>query len=210
MSAKTRIILADDHALFRDGLKSLLKHEPDLMIVAEVDRIEKLAAVLDETPCDLLLLDLQMERSALLEIETLAARLRIVVVTASELVGDAVAAIRLGARAVVFKRFAVGTLIEAIRCVVGGEIWMPPNVQTLLASRLQHPEAIPLTPREQEVVRLVALGLRNSEVATRLFVSEQTVKSHLNHVFEKLGLRDRVALAGYAIRTGIVGPHEFA
>ena len=203
-----RLIVADDHALFREGLRSLLKHEPDVAIVAETDEVGTLNAVLDRTPADVLLLDLQMERSALVDIGLYAERIAIVVVTASELIGDALAAIRLGARAVVLKRFAVATLMDAIRSAAGGNVWLPPNVQGELASRLRNPGASPLSAREQEVVRCVALGLRNAEVASKLFISEQTVKSHLNKIFEKLAIQDRVELTVYAIRTGIIALHE--
>lgn len=207
-AAPIRLILADDHALFREGLKSLLKHEPDVSIVAETDRIESLPPLVEHTPADVLLLDLQMERSTLEEIGALSQRIAVVVVTASELVGDAMAAIRLGARAVVLKRFAVETLMDAIRSVAGGAVWLPPNVQGELAARLRNPSASPLTVREEEVVRHVALGLRNAEVGKRLFISEQTVKTHLNNIFQKLGMQDRAELTRYAIRTGIIGVHE--
>jgi two-component system NarL family response regulator len=203
-----RVIVADDHALFREGLKSLLKHEPDVSVVAETDLADQLRAVVEQTPADVLLLDLAMERSAMADIESLAGRIAVVVVTASELTGDAIGAIRLGAHAVVHKRFAVETLVDAIRCAAAGEIWMPPSLQGELAARLRDPAASPLSPREEAVVRFVALGLRNAEVAKRLFISEQTVKSHLNNVFEKLGVQDRVALTVYAIRVGIIGLHE--
>lgn len=203
-----RLILADDHALFREGLKSLLHYEPDVSIVAEAERIEGLVDVVDSVEADVLLLDLQMERSSVSEIGALAAKISVIVVTASELVGDALAAIRLGARAVVLKRFAVDTLMDAVRSVAAGNFWLPPSVQGELASRLQHPTLSPLSPREEEVVRHVALGLRNIEVARKLFISEQTVKSHLNSVFQKLGVQDRIELTVYAIRTGIIGVHE--
>jgi DNA-binding NarL/FixJ family response regulator len=203
-----RLILADDHALFRAGLKALLRHEPDVSIVAEANSIEGLIALVERTPADLLLLDLQLERSSLTDIEALSQKLSVIVVTASEFVGDALAAIRLGARAVVLKRFAVETLMDAIRSVAGGDVWLPPSVQGELASQLRDPAMSPLSPREKEIVRNVALGMRNAEVAKRLFISEQTVKTHLNNVFQKLGIQDRVELTVYAIRTGIIGVHE--
>jgi DNA-binding NarL/FixJ family response regulator len=208
MESPIRLILADDHALFREGLKSLLNHEAGVKIVAEIDTIAGLPALLDATPADVLLLDLQMERSSLSEIETLAKRIKVVVVTASELVGDALAAIRLGASAVVLKRFAVETLIGAISSVAAGNVWMPPSVQGELAARLRNPSGTPLSAREEEVVRHVALGLHNAEVAKRLFISEQTVKSHLNNVYQKLGVQDRVGLTVWALRSGIIGVHE--
>ena len=203
-----RLILADDHALFREGLKSLLKHEPDVEIVAEADRAEGLEVLVAETSADVLLLDLQMERSAMADIEGLSQRVAVIVVTASELIGDALGAIRQGARALVLKRFAVETLMDAIRSVAAGNVWMPPSVQGELAARLRQASANILSAREEEVVRHVALGLRNAEVARRLFISEQTVKSHLNNVFQKLGIQDRVELTVYAIRNGIIGIHE--
>jgi DNA-binding NarL/FixJ family response regulator len=203
-----RLILADDHAIFREGLKALLQHEPGVVIAAETSRIDGLEALVDSTPADVLLLDLQMERSSLTEIEALSQKIAVVVLTASELVGDALAAIRLGARAVVLKRFAVETLMDAIEQVAAGEVWLPPSVQGQLAARLRDPAASPLSPREEEVVRHVALGLRNADVARRLFISEQTVKTHLNNVFQKLGIQDRVELTIYAIRHGIIGVHE--
>lgn len=209
MPSPIRLILADDHALFREGLKSLLKHESDVTIVAETDRIEKLEEVLRTHAADILLLDLQMERSSMPEIAKLSTRIAVIVVTASELMGDSLGAIRAGARAVVLKRFAVETLMEAVRSVAAGNVWLPPGVQGELAARLRHPTSTPLSQREEEVVRLVALGLRNAEVAKKLFISEQTVKSHLNNVFQKLDIQDRVELTIFAIRNGIIGVHEW-
>lgn len=203
-----RLILADDHALFREGLKVLLDLEPEISIAAETGAVQDLVALVEKTPADILLLDLQMERSSLAEIETLTKLIQVIVVTASEFVGDALAAIRFGARAVVLKRFAVETLMQAINSVAAGEIWLPPSVQAELAGRLRDPSSSPLSPREVEVVRLVGLGLRNGDVAKRLFISEETVKSHLNNIFNKLGVQDRVELTVYAIRTGLVGVHE--
>jgi DNA-binding NarL/FixJ family response regulator len=98
--------------------------------------------------------------------------------------------------------------MAAIDSVAQGGVWLPPNVQSELAGRLRDPAASPLSQREMEVVRSVALGLRNADVAKRLFISEETVKSHLNNIFQKLEVQDRVEQTRYAIRTGIVGVHE--
>ena len=198
--APIRLLIADDHLLFRQGLTALLKSEPEVTIVAETERAEELASLLDRTPCDLLLLDLQMERHTLADIEALAPRVPVVVLTASETPADAVAAIRRGARAVVFKRFAIDHLMDAIRTVVQGEVWMPPSLQTAMATQLRSPAAGVLSPREEDVVRCVALGLRNAEIAKELAISEETVKTHLNRIFRKLGVRDRMELALYARR----------
>lgn len=206
--AVIRVAIADDHALFRQGLRSMLRLQPDVNVVAELERADDLLSTLERTPCDVLLLDLQMERSAFADIEALAERVTVVIVTASEREEDAVAALRAGARAVVFKRFAIETLMTAIRTVMEGHVWLPPALQAEMTARLREPAAVSLTRREREIVRHVALGLRNAEVAERLGVSEGTVKTHLNNIFQKLGLRDRVELALYAVRVGLVGAHE--
>jgi len=206
MTTPIRVIIADDHALFRQGLKSMLRLQPDVTVVAEVERASDLMPALEAGGCDVLLLDLQMERSALADIEALAERVAIIVVTASERPDDALSAIRAGARGVVFKRFAIETLMTALRAVAEGEVWMPPALQAAVAAGLRGPAT--LTRREREIVRHVALGLRNAEVGRELSISEVTVKTHINNIFQKLGLRDRVELALYAVRTGIIAVDE--
>jgi DNA-binding NarL/FixJ family response regulator len=202
MQRPIRIIIADDHLLFRQGLKSLLQSEPEVTIVGETDRVAELPGLLTRTPCDQLLLDLQMERHTLADIEALVRHVPVIVLTASEVPADAVAAIRRGARAVVFKRFAVETLMDAIRTVAADNVWLPASLQTHMAAELRRPPASALSPREEEVVRYVALGLRNAEVAEKLSISEQTVKTHLNSIFRKLGVRDRLELVLHAQRSG--------
>ncbi len=203
-----RVAIADDHALFRQGLKSLLRLQPDVTVVAELERADALLSTLEHTPCDILLLDLQMERSAFVDIESLAERVAVVVVTATERVEDAIAALRAGARGLVFKRFAIETLMTAIHAVMEGHVWLPPALQAEITAQLREPTGVSLTRREREIVRHVALGLRNAEVAEKLHVTEGTVKTHLNNIFQKLGLRDRVELALYAVRMGIIGATE--
>jgi DNA-binding NarL/FixJ family response regulator len=209
-SRTIRIVVADDHALFRQGLRSMLLLHSDVRVVAEVDTLAALAPVLDRTPCDIVLLDLQMERSSLGEIERIAARTRVLVVTASERADDGIAALRLGAHGIVPKHCEMEALMAAIHAVADGETWMPPSLQSVVAATLREPDAKRLTAREREVVRLAALGLRNGEIAARLSVSEVTIKTHINNVFQKLGIRDRVELTRYAIRTGLTGAHERA
>jgi DNA-binding NarL/FixJ family response regulator len=207
-AAPLRVVIADDHALFREGLKSILTLHPEVQIVGEVGDAEHLAHALANTPCDVLLLDLQMERRTVVDIEALAGRVAVVVVTASEQVADAIAAIHAGARAVVFKRFAVETLMDVLRAVARGEVWIPPALRTSFEAGPRPSPADRLTVREREIVRHVALGLRNAEIAERLGISEVTVKAHLNSAFHKIGVRDRVELTVYALRVGIVALDE--
>ncbi|HYD49732.1 MAG TPA: response regulator transcription factor, partial [Terriglobales bacterium] len=138
MESSLRIIIADDHALFRQGLISLLKLNGKVTVVGEAERLDDLLAMLEHVRCDVLLLDLGMERNSLVDIETLAKRVpAVVVVTANEQPADAADAIRSGARAVVFKRFAVETLMSAIEAAVQGQVWMPPSVQSHTVENLR-------------------------------------------------------------------------
>ena len=204
MTTLIRLIIADDHALFRGGLKSLLRRQRDMKVVGEVDSAGALIEALSDRACDVLLLDLQMERWTLDDIRELATRTKVVVLTASESVENAITAMRLGARAVVQKRFAVQTLMEAIRAVADGSVWMPPTLQAEVAAQWGASGSKQLTSREAEIVRLVATGLRNAEIAERLSITEATVKTHLNNIFDKLKLRDRVEVAVYALRHGLI------
>jgi two-component system, NarL family, nitrate/nitrite response regulator NarL len=211
MATPLRMIIADDHMLFRQGLRSMLVNlHPDVTVVGEVDRVEDISPLLARTACDVLLLDLQMDRSALADIQKFARRVRVIVVTASQHAADALIAIRAGARAVVFKRFAVETLMEAVRTVVSGHVWLPAALQTELTAHMSEPDPKSLTAREREIVRLIALGFHNDEIARRLSIEEVTVKTHINNVLHKLEVRDRVGLTRYAIRLGLIGIDETA
>ena len=200
MEAPIRLVIADDHALFRQGLKSLLMLQPEVEIVAEVEKGGDIEDAVTRTSCDVLLLDLQMDRWTGDLVETLAARTRIVVLTASERIEDALAVMRKGAMAVVQKRFAIETLMEAVRMAAKGLVWMPPALQAELASDLRGASNHRLTERESEIARCVGEGLRNAEIARRLAISESTVKTHLNNIFQKLQVRDRMELAIRAAR----------
>jgi two-component system NarL family response regulator len=203
MQTPIRLIIADDHALFRQGLKSLLLLQSEIKVIAEVERAADLHALLAVTQCDVLLLDLQMDEWLMDHISDLAKITSVIVLTASESGQTGVQALRLGARAIVHKRFAIETLMTAIRTVAEGLVWMPPTVQSELAAQSSS-TAKRLTARELEIVRYVAIGLRNAEVAERLSITESTVKTHLNNVFQKLAVRDRLELVHYAIKTGLV------
>jgi DNA-binding NarL/FixJ family response regulator len=205
MNLPIRIAIADDHAMFRQGLKSVLTLQPDVKVVAETERADDIEPMLKRAPCDILLLDLHMDRNVFTDIGRFAAHTKVIILTANEHPEDAMTAIREGAEGVVLKRFAVDMLMDAVRTVIKGETWLPAALQTQMAKGLRGPADVALTPREREIIRLVALGLRNAEVATKLFISDETVKTHLNNIFRKLGVRDRVELALYAVRVGIIG-----
>jgi DNA-binding NarL/FixJ family response regulator len=136
MVKRLRLIIADDHSLFRQGLKELLLLQPDIAVVGEVEQYSELASMLTATPCDVLLLDLQMERWVGGKIERLSRVTRVVVLTASEHKEDAMSALRMGALAFVQKRYAVETLMEAIRSAAQGLVWIPPALQAEVAAHL--------------------------------------------------------------------------
>ena len=204
MKAPIRLIIADDHELFRQGLRSLLLRHRDMQVVAEIESAAELRNTICVTPCDVLLLDLQMDRWLLGEVGDLSRLTKVLVLTANETMENAIIALRAGARAIVQKRFAIRTLIEAIRAVAEGLVWMPPTLQAEIASQWGNSSVKRLTERESQIVCCVAVGLHNAEIASKLEISESTVKTHLNNVFVKLEVRDRVELAMYALRHGLV------
>ncbi|HVN30135.1 MAG TPA: response regulator transcription factor [Candidatus Binataceae bacterium] len=203
MHTAIRVIIADDHLLFRQGLRSLLQLRDDLELVGEVETVRGLRDFVASTGCDILLLDLQMERSSMDEITELARLTKVIVLTANESTEMGKRALRLGAKGIVQKRFAIESLISAIHTVADGLVWMPPALQAELACQ-ESSTSRALTRRESEIVRCVANGLRNAQVAEHLSISESTVKTHLNKIFQKLEIRDRLGLTHYAIRTGLV------
>jgi DNA-binding NarL/FixJ family response regulator len=197
------VVIADDHALFREALRSLLCLQSDISVTGEVDSAILLEDELERIACDILLLDLEMDRWTSSHIPALAQRTNVIVLTASESAEDGIAALRAGARGFVQKRFAFETLMTAIHTVQAGQVWMPPALQSAFVLN-QLESAKSLSPRETEIVRCVAQGMRNGEIAERLSLSENTVKTYVTTIFDKLGVRDRVSLTHYALKHGLV------
>ena len=214
---KTRILLADDHAVVRRGLALVLDAEPDLEVVAEAsDGAEAVERSLSEE-VDLVVLDVTMPRmTGLQAARQLAERrpdLRILILSMHDNERYFFEALRAGASGYVLKSVADRELVEACRATMRGEPFLYPGaVKALVREYLQrarHGESMsddPLTPRESEIVKLVAEGYSSREIARTLTISEKTVERHRANVLEKLGLRDRVALTRYAIRWGLIEP----
>jgi two-component system, NarL family, nitrate/nitrite response regulator NarL len=211
----TRILVADDHAIFRDGLRKLLEGADDVQIVGEACNGVECTKMLAKLKPDILLLDLRMpEKDGLgvleeVNFDTLGTR--VIVLTAAEDDRDVVRAMRLGARGVVLKQSASDLLLKSIRKVADGEIWLDNRMTAEVidafkksaeaGSRREKPL---LSDREKEIVQLVAQGFRNREIGEKLFISEQTVKNHLHNIFDKLGVSDRLELALYAIHHRLI------
>ena len=200
-----RVTIADDHAIVREGLKALFEVTPDIAVAGEVVRADELTPVVTKTRCDVLLLDLQMDRWTMDDIAGLSQLTKVVVLTGTDNEDDLVNALRLGARAIVKKTFAAETIREAIRAVVTGAVWMPVDLRDKLTTKSQAKDAPGLSAREAEIARYVAVGMRNAEVARKLGITEGTIKVHLNNIFKKLRIRDRVELTLYAIRNRLIG-----
>jgi two-component system, NarL family, nitrate/nitrite response regulator NarL len=210
-----RILVADDHAIFRDGLRKLLEVADDVQIVGEASNGVECTKMLAKLKPDILLLDLRMPEKdglgVLEEVNFDTLPTRVIVLTAAEDDRDVVRAMRLGARGVVLKQSASDLLLKSIRKVSEGEIWLDNRMTAEVIDAFkkssesgQRREKPLLSDREKEIVQLVAQGFRNREIGEKLFISEQTVKNHLHNIFDKLGVSDRLELALYAIHHRLI------
>ena len=207
MPETVSIVLADDHAVVRSGLSMLLGSEPDLEVVAQVGTLEELrAAVVDHRP-DLLLLDLHMRGGNSLElIPELATDTQVLVLTMQDDPEYARSALRAGARGYLLKEVEDAELIQAVRTVAAGGTYLHPALGAQLLSRDGEASGQELTPREREVLRLIALGHTNAEVAERLYLSVRTVETHRANIHRKLGTESRSELVRHALEQGLVNP----
>ncbi|HKH45715.1 MAG TPA: response regulator transcription factor [Thermoanaerobaculia bacterium] len=209
-----RLLLADDHPIVLDGLEQLFRLEPDFEVVARCrDGEETLRALQVHRP-DVLVLDIRMPRSdgldVLRAIEAGGSLTRVVLLTAALGEEQLLEALRLGAGGIVLKEMAPQLLVEAVREVSAGRRWLDKASQDRARGRLLQREeasreaAETLTPRELEIVRMVARGLRNRAIAEKLLISEGTVKIHLHNIYQKISIDGRLELAVYAQRNGLV------
>jgi DNA-binding NarL/FixJ family response regulator len=223
---KIRIVVADDHPIFRDGLCRLLALEEDFEVVAQAQDGRQVLDVLQQHEPDILLLDLKMPGldglATLQRLQIAKNKTRVIVLTASDDKNEFVQAMKLGTSGIVLKQTATELLIKSIRKVHAGEIWLDshttaavirqfvandeaqPSVHSLVPPPpTRERERSPLSQREREIVALVAQGFKNKEMAEKMFISEQTVKNHLHNIFDKLGVSDRLELALYAIHNNL-------
>jgi DNA-binding NarL/FixJ family response regulator len=214
---KARILLADDHAVVRHGLRLVLDAEPDLEVVAEAgDGAEAINTALRQD-VDLAILDISMPRMtglhAARELSRRRPGLRILMLSMHENEQYLYEALKAGASGYVVKTVADRDLVEACRAAMRGEPFLYPGAMSVLVRdylhRVRNDQPVredPLTPREAEVVKLIGEGHSSKEIAQTLVISEKTVERHRANILEKLGLRDRVDLTRYAIRRGLVEP----
>jgi DNA-binding NarL/FixJ family response regulator len=203
-----RVLIVDDHPVVRAGLTGMLAAEPDLDVVAEAaDGAEAVRLALELAP-DVVLMDLRMAGvdgvEATARLAAAAPAVKVLILTTYDTDADIVRAVEAGATGYLLKDTPRGELAEAVRLAARGETVLAPAVAAKLVSRLRQPAAPPLTPREREVLALVARGLANAEIGRRLFISEATVKTHLVRVFGKLGVDDRTAAVTKAMAQGLL------
>jgi two-component system, NarL family, nitrate/nitrite response regulator NarL len=206
---QVRIVCVDDHSIFRDGLRRLLEAEPDFAVVGEAGTMADGLRVVRETRPDLLLLDMALpDGTGLDALSLLNAEphtVKTILLTGAADHDETIEGIRLGAQGLVLKHTATALLYKAIRCVVRGELWftrdhIPDLVNSMRRAGSETPSPIDtLTPRELDVVSAIVAGGTNRDVSKELSMSEQTVKNHLCHIYDKVGVSTRLELALFAM-----------
>ena len=208
------VLIADDHAIFREALRKLLENDPKLAVVGEAGNGRDTIRLARELHPDILLLDLSMPITpgleALREITQFAPRIRTLILTAEVGDSDVTEALQLGARGVLMKHAATELLFKSIHMVMAGQYWVGRDSVADLIEMLRERRAVPvvmpsdpvfgLTPRELEMVSAVVAGCSNNDIADKLAISSKTVKHHLTNIFDKLGLSNRLELALFAVQ----------
>ncbi len=207
-----RLLIVDDHPVVRDGLRGMFEGEEGFEVIAEAsngaDAISKARA---HDP-DVVLMDLRMPEmdgvSAIRQMTDLGIRARVLVLTTFDTDSDVLPAIEAGATGYLLKDAPRAELLRAVHSAAGGEAVLSPSVAARLLDQVRQPVKESVSQRELEVLQLVAAGATNREVAERLFVSEATVKTHLLHIYAKLGVNDRAAAVGAAFEKGLLTPGD--
>jgi len=203
--AKASVLVVDDHALLRMGVANIINQERDLEVVAEAGTGTEAVAAYERHRPDVVLLDLRMPVMEGVEvvrrIREIDAQARVVVLTTYDTDDEIARALKAGAKAYVLKDISADDLVSCIRTVLAGKTYLAPAAAAKLAEGVTR---VQLTPREMTTLRLLAYGKANKEIASELRISERTVKTHLGHLFEKLGVTSRTEALKVAGRRGLV------
>jgi DNA-binding NarL/FixJ family response regulator len=214
--SRTRLLLVDDHSLFREGVGRLLASEPDFEIAGSCGASDEALETLDRAPVDLILLDFDIGKDHGAQFISAARRAgyvgKILMVTAGMTAKESSLALKLGASGIFLKHNSPGSLAKAIRLVMAGEMWVDQKVIQLMVDEVQQSEeAAPgplLTEREQQVLQGVFEGLANKEIAARLCVTESAVKACLQQLFHKTQVRTRSQLVRIALEGSLGTPRK--
>src|SRR5262245_65236172 len=205
-----RIVIVDDHPVVRDGLRGMLSRDPDFEVVGEAEDGRGALTAAETLEPDVILMDLRMPgmggAAAIRELGERNLSAHVLVLTTYDTDSDVVPALEAGATGYLLKDSPREELVRAIRSAARGEAVLAPSVASRLVSQLRAPDHATLSERELEVLRLVAQGETNRGVASRLFVSEATVKTHLLHIYTKLDVNDRAAAVATAYERGLITP----
>jgi two-component system NarL family response regulator len=200
-----RVLIVDDHSIVRQGLATIINRDPDMTVVAQAEDGQQAIALFREHQPDVTLMDLRMPHMGGVEaISTICAEFRsarIIVLTTYDGDDDIYRGLQAGAQGYLLKDAKPNELLDAVRIVHQGQQYISPEVGAKLVQRMTNPE---LSERELAVLRLVAQGMNNLDIATALNISESTVKSHINRILSKLGVNDRTQAVIIAVRRGIV------
>ena len=210
--SRIRVLIVDDHPVVRDGLRGMLSDEPELEVVGEAEDGEAALGAVQALNPDVVLMDLRMPRrggaDAIRAIAAQGSHARVLVLTTYDSDSDVVPALEAGATGYLLKDAPRADLVRAIRGAARGDAVLAPSVAARLVRQLREPAAEPLSDRELEVLRLIASGETNRGAAALLFISEATVKTHLIHIYGKLGVGDRAAAVAVAYERGLLGPRR--
>lgn len=207
-----RVAIADDHALVRQGLRRILEAELDIQVIGEAQDGEEALRLVQQTHPDVLILDISMPGKdgleATREIRAQGVHTRVLILTMHNEEHYALRTLRSGAQGFLYKGADSEELLRAVRAVAQGVTYMPPEIERAFAEKFVHPEvahpAERLTHREFQVLRLLAQGLTNREIAAELGIQLKTVDSHRRRILKKLGLRNNADLTRFAIRHGLI------
>ena len=214
-----RILIADDHAVFRYGLRTLLESEPGFDVVGEAVDGSEVENLITQLKPAILILDIAMPRltgiDVLREMASAQSPVRTIVLTAAIEKKQVVEALQLGARGILLKDAAIQMVAQCIERVIGGDYWVGQEAVTSIVDYLQtlkrgsvtkehSPKAPNLTPREQEIISAIVTGCVNKEIAAKLSISEDTVKHHLSNIFTKAGVSNRLELAIWSMNQGFL------
>ena len=204
-AGKATVLLVDDHALLRTGVANIINQEPDLQVVAEAGNGLEAVAAFERHQPDVTLLDLRMPEmegvEVVRQIRERDPRAKVIVLTTYDTDHEIARALKAGAKAYILKDISADDLINCIRDVLAGKTYLAPSAAAKLAETVTR---VQLTPREMSTLKLMADGKSNKEIASELAISERTVKTHLGHLFEKLGVTSRTEAIKVATRRGLV------